>query len=200
MKPALGLLLGAISLLAACAMPSPPPPPPPDPVFAALGIRSVAVGPVTWATHQPGESCSAFIDEDLRSALVRELQRHGFDAFTVGNSVPRSFAPGTPPPLPGDPPPAGPLPSPGVQGVLQLWIEEYFENTLCGWEGPKYLTMGAVGVLYAGSPPREVWRGRGRAAEQGGYGAGELIWLTTARTAERTLGMLPAGPGWAAQR
>ena len=194
------LLLVLALLLAACSMSSSPPPPPPDPAFAALGLRSVTVGAVTWATHQPGGFCSAFIDEDLRSALVRELRRHGFDAFSVGNSVPRSFSAGTPPPLPGDPPSAGPLPSPGVDGVLSVWIEEYFENSLCGWEGPKYLTMGAVGVLYAGSPPREVWRGRGRAAEQGGYNAGELVWLTTARTAERTLGTLPAGPGWSGPR
>jgi len=185
-------------LLAGCAtLPPPPAPPPlPDPAFVALDIRSVAVGPVTYATYQPTESCSTFIDEELRSAVVRGLRSRGYDAFTVGKSVPRSFAAGTPPPLPGDPPPAGPLPSPGVQGVLQVWIEEYFENTLCGWEGPKYLTMGTVGVLYAGSPPQEVWRGRARAAEQGGYRARDLIWLTTSRVTDRLLRSLPAGPGW----
>jgi hypothetical protein len=194
-----GLLVAGLTLLlAACA--TAPPPPPPDPAFAALGLRSVAVGPVLYATYQPGEHCSAFIDEEVRSALVRELRRRGYDAFAAGNSVPRSFAAGTPAPLPGDPPPVGPLPSPGVQGVLEVWIEEYFENSLCGWEGPKYLTMGAVAVLYAGSPPVEVWRGRARAAEHGYYPANNLIWLTTLRLSDGLLQPLPAGPGWSGAR
>jgi hypothetical protein len=193
------LLLLAVSalLLAACAK---VPPPPPDPAFAALGLRSVAIGPIAYATHQPNESCSLFIDDDLRSALVRELRRRGYDAFATGNSVPRSFSAGSPPPLPGDPPPAGPAPSPGVDGLLSVWIEEYWENSLCGWEGPKYLTMGAVAVLYAGSPPREVWRARARTAEQGDYLARNLIWLTTTRLSDGVLAAFPAGPGWAAQR
>lgn len=194
------LALAAALLLAACTAASPPPPPQADSGFTALGLESVAVGPVVYATHQPGETCSTFIDEELRNTVVRELRRRGYDAFAVGDSVPRSFAAGTPPPLPGDPPPAGPLPSPGVQGVLRIWIEEYFENTLCGWEGPKYLTMGAVGVLYAGSPPREVWRQRARAAEQGYARSGEMIWLTTTRLTDRLLAPLPAGPGWARRR
>jgi hypothetical protein len=190
-KPALVLLLGAILLLAACAKALPPPP---DPAFATLGIRSVAVGPVAYATSQPSEHCSAFIDEDVRSALVRELRRRGYDGFAVGNSVSRSFAAGSPPPLPGDPPPPGPVPSPGVDGLLSVWIEEYFENSLCGWEGPKYLTMGAVAVLYAGSPPREVWRHRARVDEQGSYPARDLIWLTTTRLSDEVLRPFPAGP------
>ena len=190
----LAILTGVALLCAACARPLDPPVP--SAAFAAHGIRSVAVGPVAYATSQPNESCSIFIDEDLRSALVRELRRRGYDAFAVGNSVPRSFSAGTPPPLPGDPPPDGPMPSPGVQGLLSVWIEEYFENTLCGWEGPKYLTMGAVAVLYAGSPPVEVWRGRGRAAEQGGYPARELMWLTTSRVTDGLLQSLPAVQGW----
>jgi hypothetical protein len=197
-KVKLELLIAAVLLLAGCVVASAPPPS--DPAFAALGVRSVAVGPVAYATHQPGETCSAFIDEELRSALVRELQRRGYDAFAVGNSVPRTFAAGSPPPLPGEPPPAGPVPSPGVQGVLQVWIEEYWENSLCGWEGPKYLTMGAVGVLYAGSPPREVWRGRARDAEQGDYRSRDLIWVTTTRLTDQLLASLPAGPGWSGQR
>ncbi len=194
------LLLAAALLLAGCVSAAAPPPPPPDPGFAALGLHRVAVGPVAYATHQPGESCSTFIDEDLRSALVRELRRRGYEAFAVGNSVPRSFAAGPPPPMPGEPPPAGPVPSPSVPGVLLVWIEEYWENTLCGWEGPKYLTMGAVGVLYADSPPREVWRGRARDAEQGDYRSGDLIWLTTTRLTEQLLASLPAGPDWSARR
>ena len=199
MKTLFSLLVAVLTLLlSACA--TVPPPPPPDPAFAALGIRSVAVGPIVYATYQPSEQCSAFIDEDVRSALVRELRRRGYDAFATGNSVPRSFGTGTPSPLPGDPPPAGPLPSPGVEGVLSVWIEEYFENTLCGWEGPKYLTMGGVAVLYAGTPPREVWRQRGRTAEQGGYSSRDLIWLTTTRLTDQLLGSLPAGPGWSAPR
>jgi len=195
----LPLLLAAVLLLAGCVAASLSPPSP-DPAFAALGIDRVAVGPVAYATHQPGETCSTFIDEDLRSALVRELRRRGYDAFAVGDSVPRSFAVGPPPPLPGDPPPAGPLPSPGVPGVLLVWVEEYWENTLCGWEGPKYLTMGAVGILYAGLPPREVWRGRARDAEQGDYSSRDLIWLTTTRLTDQLLASLPAGPGWSGQR
>ena len=127
---------------------------------------------------------------------MRELRRRGYDAFAAGNSVPRSFSAGSPPPLPGDPPPAGPVPSPGVDGLLSVWIEEYWENSLCGWEGPKYLTMGAVAVLYAGSPPREVWRARARTAEQGDYLARNLIWLTTTRLSDGVLATFPAGPGW----
>jgi hypothetical protein len=188
------VLTGMALLCAACARPIDPPVP--SAAFAAHGIRSVAVGPVAYATNQPNEPCSTFIDEDLRSALVRELRRRGYDAFAVGNSVPRSFSAGSPPPLPGDPPPDGPVPSPGVQGLLSVWIEEYFENTLCGWEGPKYLTMGAVAVLYAGSPPVEVWRGRARAAEQGGYSARELMWLVTSRLTDGLLQTLPAAQGW----
>ena len=187
------MLTGMALLCAACARPIDPPVP--SAAFAAHGIRSVAVGPVAYATYQPNEQCSTFIDEDLRSALVRELRRRGYDAFAVGNSVPRSFSAGSPPPLPGDPPPDGPVPSPGVEGLLSVWIEEYFENTLCGWEGPKYLTMGAVAVLYAGSPPIEVWRGRARAAEQGGYPARELMWLVTSRLTDGLLQTLPAAQG-----
>lgn len=195
MKTGLGAWFAVLALLlVACA--KAPPPPPPDPIFAALGLRSVAVGPVVYAVSQPYEQCSAFIDDDVRSAMVRELRRRGYEAFAVGGNVPRSFAAGTPPPLPGDPPLAGPVPSPGVDGVLSVWIEEYFENSLCGWEGPKYLTMGAVAVLYAGSPPREVWRNRARAAEQGTYPARDLIWLTTTRLSDGVLRSFAAGPGW----
>jgi hypothetical protein len=190
----------AVALLLAGCVAGVSSPPPQDPAFAALDLRSIAVGPVAYATHQPGESCSTFIDEELRSALVRELRRRGYDAFAVGDSVPRSFAAGPPPPMPGDPPPAGPVPTPGVQGVLQVWVEEYWENSLCGWEGPKYLTMGAVAVLYAGSPPREVWRERARDAEQGDYRARDLIWLATTRLADQLLGSLPAGPGASERR
>lgn len=192
------LLAGLLLIGAACARPLSPPPA--DPAFAALGLRTIGVGPVAYATYQPGEMCSTFIDEELRSTLVRELRRRGYDAFAVGNSVPRSFSAGSPAPLPGDPPPAGSVLSPGEEGLLLVWIEEYWENTLCGWEGPKYLTMGAVGVLYAGSPPREVWRHRARAAEQGDYRARDLIWITTDRVTDRLLESLPAGPGWTGPR
>jgi hypothetical protein len=199
MKALFGLLLVfSTLLLPACA--TAPQPPSADPAFATLNIRSVAVGLVAFATYQPSEHCSLFIDDDLRSALVRELRRRGYDAFSVGKSVPRSFAAGSPPPLPGDPPPAGPIPSPGVEGLLEVWIDEYFENTLCGWEGPKYLTMGAEAILYAGSPPVEVWRGRARAAEHGYYSPNDLIWLTTTRLTDGLLRSLPAGPGWTGQR
>jgi hypothetical protein len=56
--------------------------------------------------------------------------------------------------------------------------------------------MGAVAVLYAGSPPREVWRNRARAAEQGTYPARDLIWLTTTRLSDGVLRSFAAGPGW----
>lgn len=182
-----GVLAGAV--LGACAVV--PPPQPADPAVAALELRGIAVAPVAYATYQPGEMCSAFIDEELRSALVRELRRRGYESFAVGGSVPRSFAPGERPPLPGDPWSGVPLLPPGAPAILRVWIEEYFENTLCGREGPKYLTMGVVGVLYAGSPPREVWRGRARVAEQGGHMPGDLMWLVTSRVSERLLQPLP---------
>jgi hypothetical protein len=186
-------------LLSACT--TAPLPPLPNPVFAALNIRSVAVGPIASATYQPSEQCSLYIDEDLRSALVRELRRRGYEAFAVGNSLPRSFSDGSPPPLPGVPPPTGQVSSPGGDGLLVVWIDEFWENSLCSnWEGPKYLTMGAEAVLYAGSPPVEVWRSRARNAEQGPYTARDLIWLTTARLTDQLLGSLPAGSGWSGQR
>ena len=199
MKALLGLLLSVLPLLlSACA--TAPPPPSPDPAFAALNIRSLAVGPVSYATYQPNEYFNTFIDEDLRSTLVRELRRRGYEAFTLGNSVPRSFTSGSPPPSPGDPPPAGPVSLSGAEGLLSVWIEEYWENNLAiGW-GPQYLTMGAVAVLYAGSPPVEVWRSRARSAEQGPYTSRDLIWLTTSRLTDQLLGSLPAGPGWTGQR
>jgi len=53
-----------------------------------------------------------------------------------------------------------------------------------------------VAVLYAGSPPIEVWRGRARAAEQGGYPARELMWLVTSRLTDGLLQTLPAAQGW----
>ena len=92
------------------------------------------------------------------------------------------------------------MPLPGAEGLLEVWIDEYWENTLCGWDGPKYLTMGAVAALYTGAPPVEVWRSRGRAAEQGDYEARDLMWLTTARLTDQLLGSLPAGPGWPGPR
>lgn len=76
----------------------------------------------------------------------------------------------------------------GAPGVLRVWIEESFEKTLCGWEGPKYLAMGAVGVLNAGSPPQKVWRGRARVAAQGDYQARDLM----SRVSEGLLASLPA--------
>lgn len=188
--------LGLALLLSACA--KSPPPPPPDPAFAALGLRRIVIGPVAYATYQPNEMCSVFIDEDLRSALGRKVRRIGYPAITVGNSVPRSFSAGTPAPTAGAPFPDGPAPSQTGEAVLLTWIDEYWENTLCGWEGPKYLTMGAVAVLYAGSPPREVWRGQARVAEQGDYTARDLIWLATSRLADRLLVKLPAGPHYGA--
>ena len=199
MKVLHGVLIPILTLLlSACA--TAPPPPPPDPAFAALNIQNVAVGPVASATYQPGEHCSLFIDEDLRSALVRELRRRGYDAFTVDTSVPQSFAAGYTPPPPVDTPPAGPVPSPGAEGLLEVWIDEYWDNSLCGWEGPKYLTMGAEAILYSGSPPVEVWRGRARTAEQGPYTTRDLIWITTLRLTDKLLGSLPAGPRWEEQR
>lgn len=190
MMPRLFALLAATSLLAACVPSSQPPPA--DPALVALNLHTVAVDAVAYATYQPGEGCSVFIDEDLRSALASEMRRRGYEVVVVGNSVPRSFAGGTPAPRPGDLPPDVPKLPAGTQGVLKVWIEEYFENTLCGREGPKYLTMGAVAVLYAGSPPVEVWRRRGRSAEHGDYTPNELIWLTTSRLVEQLLESLPA--------
>lgn len=187
-----------VLLVTSCARP--PLPPPPDPAFAALGLKHIIIGPVAYATYQPNEMCSVFIDEELRSAVGREVRHIGYPATAVGNSVPRSFAAGTPAPAVGAAIPPGPAPSQPGEGVLLTWIDEYWENTLCGWEGPKYLTMGAVASLYAGSPPREVWRGRARVAEQGGYAARELIWLTTSRLADRLLATLPAGPDHVAPR
>lgn len=181
-----------VALLSVACAPAPSYPPP-DPVFAALGLRRIDVGPVDYATNQPNEPCSLFIDEELRSTVVREIRRRGYPAAAVGNSVPRTFASGSPAPLPGAPPPAGLSRSGSGDGVLLIWIDEYWENSLCGWEGPKYLTMGAVGILYADSPPREVWRGRARAAEQGDYASRDLIWLTTSRLTDRLLKTLPAG-------
>jgi hypothetical protein len=187
------VLLLVLALAAGCAQPVEPLRPTPE--FAALGIGRVAVGPVAFAVAQPTEKCSMFIDEDLRSALVRTVRRHGYEAGSAGEMVPRSFAIGPPPPLPGVVPAAvDPLPG-GVDGVLQVWVDEYWENSLCGWEGPKYLTIGATAALYAGAPPREVWRGTARIEGQGYYRGNELIWVTTTRLAEALLATLPAGPG-----
>jgi hypothetical protein len=194
-----GLLLAFLTLLLTACSTSPPPPPP-DPVFAALNLRSIAVGPVAYATYQPNEQFSTFIDEDLRSALVRELRRRGYDALAVGKSVPRSFAAGSPPPLPDDSPPAGSVSLSGAESLLSVWIEEYWENSLAIGLGPQYLTIGAVAILYAGSPPVEVWRSRARSAEQGPYTTRDLIWLSTTRLTDQLLGSLPAGPGWKGQR
>ena len=201
-RPSLWLLGGLTLLLAGCAPQTSLPHPMAEasPAAPSLALHSIAVAPVAYATHQPGETCSAFIDEELRSALVRELRRRSYVASASGESVPRSFSAGEKLPLPGDPPPADSLPSSATSGVLKVWIEEYFENTLCGWEGPKYLTMGVVGVLYADSPVREVWRGRARVAEQGGYQARDLMWLVTSRASEALLKELPVAADEALRR
>lgn len=185
-------------LTVACA--KAPAPPPPDPAFAGLGLQRIEVAPVAYATYQPNEPCSLFIDEELRSTLVREVRRRGYPATVVGGSVPRTFALGSPAPLSGAPIPDGLTPVRPGEGILGVWIDEYWESSLCGWEGPKYLTIGAVGILYAGSPPREIWRGEARAAEQGGYAARDLIWLTTSRLTDQLLQTLPAGPDWGQNR
>lgn len=191
-------LAGLLLLAAACARL--PAPPPADPAFAALAVRGIAVGPVDYATRQPDGFCSLFIDEELRSAVARELRRRGYAVQSVGASVPRSFAAGTPPPSPGDLPAAVAQTPADADALLLVWIDEYWDNTLCGWEGPKYLTMGAAGVLYAGSPPREVWRGLARIEARRDCCADELIWLTTSQLADRMLATLPAGPEWSAPR
>ena len=199
MKALYGVLIPVLTLLlSACA--TAPPPPPPDPAFAALNIQNVAVGPVAAATYQPGEHCSLFIDEELRSALVRELRRRGYEAYTVANSGPQSFSAGATRPPTGDSPPMRTVPSTGAEAFLEVWIDEYWDNSLCGWEGPKYLTMGAEAILYSGSPPVEVWRSRARTAEQGPYTTRDLIWITTLRLTDKLLGALPAGPRWKEKR
>lgn len=193
-----GLLLAALTLLLpGCA--KAPPPHPPDPAFAALHIGSVAVVPVASATYQPGEHCSLSIDEELRSALVRELRRRGYHAFTMESSVPQIAAAGVSPPLLGNSPSDKVVSSTPADSRLEVWIDDYWDNSLCGWEGPKYLTIGAEAVLYVDSPPREVWRNRARTAEQGPYTTRDLIWVTTTRLTEQLLGSLPAGPGWKGQ-
>ncbi len=187
-----------VLILAACARPVEPPQP--TAAFAALDIGRVAIGPVAYAVRQPDEKCSAFIDEDIRSAVARTVNDRGYQTVAVGESVARSFAPGPPPPAPGVVPPAAASLPEGADALLQVWIEEYWENSLCGWEGPKYLTIGAVGALYAGSPPREVWRGQARAEEQGYYRGRDLIWVTTTRLATGLMMSLPAGPDWPGKR
>jgi hypothetical protein len=188
------VLAGLLLFGTACARPPLPPAPAPTPAFAALRLHRIVVGPVAYATYQPNEPCSLFIDEEVRSAQVRELRRRGYSAYTVGKSVPRTFANGPPPPAPGVVPIEVESWPAGADGLLLVWVEEYWENTLCGWEGPKYLTIGATAALYAGSPPREVWRGRGRVEGQGMHGARDLIWLTTTRLTDQLLGSLPAVP------
>ena len=200
MKALFGMLLVLLTLLLpACA--TVPRPPSADPVFAARNINSVAVGPVAYATYQPNAHCTVFMDEDLRTALVLGLTSRGYDAFAVGNRVPLSFAAGSLPPQPGDLPPVGPLPSSEVNGLLSVWIEEYWEHNPCGVmeAGDPSIIMGAVAVLYAGSPPVEVWRGRAR-VEQRGHSTSDLIWLTTTRLTDQLLESLPAGTGGAGQR
>jgi hypothetical protein len=200
MKTLLTLLLAVlIFLLPACA--TAPPPPSPASAYATLNINSVAVGPVAYATYQPDAQCTVSIDDDLRVALVLGLTSRGYDAFAVGNSVPRSFAAGSPPPQPGDLPPVGPVPSSDVNGLLSVWIEEYWEHNPCGVmeAGDPSITMGAVAVLYAGSPPVEVWRSRAR-SEQRGHSGRDLIWLATTRLTDQLLKSLPAGTGRAGQR
>ena len=62
MKALLGsLLVFSTLLLPACA--SAPPHSSPGPGFSSLNINSVAVGPIAYATFQPNEQCTAFIDD-----------------------------------------------------------------------------------------------------------------------------------------
>ena len=91
--------------------------------------------------------------------------------------------------------------SPGAQSLLMLWIDEYWEHNPCGLmeAGKPSITMGAVAVLYAGSPWVEVWRSRAQ-IEQNGSADRDLIWLTTARLTDQLLGPWPAGPGWIEKR
>jgi hypothetical protein len=200
MKALFGLLLSSfILLLSACV--TAPPPSPPDAAFAALNLSRVPVGPVTYATYQPNESCSLFIDEELRSALIIKLRLWGYDAFAVGNSIPRSFSAGAPPPPPSDSSPTEKMQSPGTEGILMVSIDEYREHNPCGLmeAGNPSITMGAVAALYAGSPSVEIWRNQAR-VEQGVNSGRDLIWLTTTRLIDQLLESLPAGPGWSKKR
>jgi hypothetical protein len=190
MRFLLGLAL--ILLLSACAA---TPPPPVNPAFAALNIRSVAIGPIAYATYQPNEPCTIFLDEDLRSTVARELRQRGYEAFAVGNSIPRSFSAGSPLPQPGHSPSDGLVPASHADGLLSIWVDEYWEHYPCGeWGANQYMTIGAVAVLYKGSPPAEVWRSKARIEEAGAYSASDLIWLTTTRLTSQLLGSWPAGP------
>lgn len=202
MKALFGLLPSIlILLLSACTTAPPPPPPPPNAAFVALNLHIVNVGPVAYATYQPNQPCSLFIDEELRSALKLKLRLWGYDAVTIGNSVTRSFSAESPSALPRNSSPTEKVQSPGAEGLLMVSIDEYWEHNPCAMreEGNPSITMGAVAVLYAGNPSVEIWRNRAR-VEQSGNSGRDLIWFTTTRLTDQLLGSLPAGPGWTGKR
>jgi hypothetical protein len=194
----LWLLGGLALLLAACApgrITAPPPPaaPPATPAIAALGLRNVAVGSIAYAVDLPGGACSAYVVGTLHGTLQQKLQRYGYAVVSSTGSVPRPSSLEFPP-QPGEVPPEVQFLPVGTDGLLLVWLEEYWENSLCEWTSPKYLTVGAVGVLYAGLPPVEVWRQRARIDGMGSYQARELITRTTGRLTDLLLGEWPIVP------
>lgn len=195
-------LLGGLALLLAACAPgrvSAPPPPAAPPAahaahaIAALGLRNVAVGTIAYAVDLPEGACSAYVVGTLHSTLQQKLQRYGYSVGSASGSAPRPSSPDFPPP-PGVVPPEVPFLPVGTDGLLLIWLEEYWENSLCEWTSPKYLTVGAVGILYAGLPPVEVWRQRARIDGMGSYQARELITRTTSRLTDGLLGEWPIVP------
>jgi hypothetical protein len=193
-----GLLVGLALLLAACApskLPAPQPPAasPAAQAISALGLRNVAVGPIAYAVDPPGGACSAYVVGNLHSSLEQKLQRCGYSVVSSSGSLPRPVPFGFPP-QPGVVPPELPFLAVGTDALLLVWLEEYWESSLCEWTSPKYLTVGVVGVLYAGLPPVEVWRQRARIDGMGSYQARELITKTSTRLADVLLGEWPIVP------
>jgi hypothetical protein len=189
----LRLLAGLALLAAACAPVASPTPPAALPAVAALDLHSVAVAPVAYAVELPGGACNAYVVENLQASLQQKLRRSGSQSVNSGRSVPRPQSLELPP-SPGVVPVDVQFLPHGAEALLLIWLEEYWENSLCEWTSPKYLTVGAVGVLYAGVPPVEVWRARARVDGIGSYQARELISKTTNRLADLLLKDWPVVP------
>ena len=159
-RMSLWLLGGLALLLAACApstatAPQSPVSLPAANPIAALGLRSVAVGSIAYAVDLPEGACSAYVVGTFHGMLQQKLKRFGYTVVSSSGSAPRPSFPEFPP-QPGVVPPEVQFLPVGTDGLLLIWLEEYWENSLCEWTSPKYLTAGAVGVLYAGLPPVEV--------------------------------------------
>jgi hypothetical protein len=183
------LVITSLLLLSGCMINSAPAQPPPE--LVKHRFESVALLPVIFVNGQPDSFCHSDIGEDLRSALIRVLQRRGYVTLKVPDDAPQSFARGPEPPLPGNLPETSSLAPANVDAVMGIWVEDYLATTLCERFEPSQLDMTVLVTLYSSPEQEELGRWRAREDDMGTNSSQQTVWRVTGRLADRLTQAIP---------